>query len=642
MKAKRAKRKIDEPLRTSSDTFPGLSNGASAGGLDAFKKLLKAIPDNSGIAYVLRNLDEPMENLLPDLLQKAKSIPVLEISENIDREPDRIYIIPSSKKVTFNHGMITQEEEGADKTLSEEILRNDEATFRRLVKNLPAGVYSCDAEGRINFYNKAAVKVWGREPELGKEQWCGSHKMITLDGVPLPADLCPMAIAFKEGRAIMGEEIIVQRADGSRSIVQVYPQPIFGLSGNITGAINMVIDVTEQKEASRKIRESEENFRQLAELTPEKVSAANTQGNFIYYNQSWQDYTGLTSEELKKLSFDKFVHPEDLQEFNKRWTHSLKTGNAFELELRLLDKNGEYKWHLGRTVAVRDDNGNITKWIGTATEIQTQKKQKEELEAMVIRRTYELNQANESLQKKIAELHTMNKELESFAYISSHDLQEPLRKIQTFTTRILEKEYNALSDKGKDYFDRMKDSALRMQTLIQDLLSYSRTSNSDDKFVKKDLGKIVEEVKNDLYDIIAEKNARIEVANLCEVNVIPFQFRQMVYNLLSNSLKFSIKDRPPVIIIKSEVATADELKNYGLAEKEYCHISVTDNGIGFEPKYNEKIFEVFQRLYTRDEYPGTGIGLAIVKRIVSNHAGVVTATSELDKGATFDIYIPAS
>ncbi|HMJ69023.1 MAG TPA: PAS domain S-box protein [Cyclobacteriaceae bacterium] len=642
MKAKKTKQEINGTIRKSSNASSVIDANASAGSLDAFKKLLKAIPYNSGMSYeLLQDLSATPETLLPDLLKKITNIPVLKITDDINMEPDHIYIIPSDKMLTSNEYVATREPGNAETidTAGEE----SEATFRRLVKNLPAGVYSCDAQGRINFYNEAAVKVWGREPELGKEQWCGSWKMIALDGTPLPAEACPMAIAFKEGRAIMGEEIIVARADGSRSIVQVYPQPIYGPSGKITGAINMVIDVTDQREAARKIRESEENFRQLAELTPEKVSAADNEGNFIFYNQSWQDYTGLTLEEIKKLGFNKIVHPEDNPELNKRWMNSLKTGNAFEMEVRLLHKSGDYKWHLGRTAAVKDDNGNITKWIGTTTEIETQKKQKEELEATVIKRTYELHQANQKLQEKNAELNIMNKELESFAYISSHDLQEPLRKIQTFVSRIVESEYAALTDRGKDYFDRMRGAAFRMQTLIQDLLSYSRTTDANKKFVQKDLNKIVDEVKADLYETIEEKNATIEVDGLCEVNIIPFQFSQMMYNLISNSLKFSIKDNPPLIVIKSNIAKGEQLTNRDLdPDRKYCHISITDNGIGFEPEYKDKIFEVFQRLHTREEYQGTGIGLAIVKKIVANHEGVITATGELNKGATFDIYIPAT
>jgi signal transduction histidine kinase len=243
----------------------------------------------------------------------------------------------------------------------------------------------------------------------------------------------------------------------------------------------------------------------------------------------------------------------------------------------------------------------------------------------------------------------MNTELESFAYVTSHDLQEPLRKIQTFAARILTEE---IPVKIRADFERIRGSALRMQTLIRDLLSFSRTSRSERILVKKDLNKIVQAVKNDLSETMDEKMAVIETKGiLCEAKVIPFQFHQMMYNLIGNALKFSDPGRPPHIVIKSEIAKAHDLEKENpalraekagklLPGKEYCHISISDNGIGFDSIYSNKIFEIFQRLYNRESYQGTGIGLAIVKKIVENHNGVVTATGELDKGATFDIYIP--
>ncbi|MBC7572141.1 MAG: hypothetical protein H7319_20790 [Spirosoma sp.] len=192
----------------------------------------------------------------------------------------------------------------------------------------------------------------------------------------------------------------------------------------------------------------------------------------------------------------------------------------------------------------------------------------------------------------------MNKELESFAYISSHDLQEPLRKIQIFATRILEKEENNLSDNGKDMFNRVQNSAKRMQTLIQDLLAYSRTSTTERKFETTALDKIIEEVKEDFEEELKGKHATIEANDLCDADIIPFQFRQLMHNLIGNALKFSNPRYTPHIQIKSEIANGITLQNQRLSpQNKYCHITVSDNGIGFEQKYSEKIFQVFQRLH---------------------------------------------
>ncbi|HMG93911.1 MAG TPA: ATP-binding protein, partial [Chryseolinea sp.] len=212
----------------------------------------------------------------------------------------------------------------------------------------------------------------------------------------------------------------------------------------------------------------------------------------------------------------------------------------------------------------------------------------------------------------------------------------------------LEREYVSLSEKGKDYFNRIQDAALRMQTLIQDLLSYSRTDNMEKKFVIKDLSKVLEQVRADLQEVFDEKEAALDAKDLGEARIIPFQFHQMMYNLIANSLKFSIPGKPLHIIVKSEVASGGELQKTNdrleagrlSPEKNYVHISISDNGIGFEPQYADRIFELFQRLYSKEEYQGTGIGLAIARRIVENHSGFITATGAPNHGATFDIYLP--
>jgi signal transduction histidine kinase len=182
-----------------------------------------------------------------------------------------------------------------------------------------------------------------------------------------------------------------------------------------------------------------------------------------------------------------------------------------------------------------------------------------------------------------------------------------------------------------------------MQRLIEDLLAYSRTSTAEQKFEPTDLNDILKDVKEELKEELKETNALIETKGLCVVNIIPFQFRQLLHNLIGNALKFSSPAASPVIKIESEIkdgASFHESKL--LAQKMYCHISISDNGIGFEQQYSNKIFEVFQRLHSKTEYKGTGIGLAIVKKIVENHSGVITAQSELNKGARFDIYLPVS
>lgn len=189
----------------------------------------------------------------------------------------------------------------------------------------------------------------------------------------------------------------------------------------------------------------------------------------------------------------------------------------------------------------------------------------------------------------------------------------------------------------------MQQSAERMRQLIQYLLAFSRISAAERKFKNAVLNIIIGEVRKECKEAIAEKHAVIEVKEICDILIIPFQFRQLMHNLISNALKFSNPKIPPHITIESRNIkySKDNIPNLP-AQKEYCHISITDNGIGFEKQFSVKIFEVFQKLHGKEEYAGTGIGLAIVKKIVDNHNGIITATSKVNKGTTFDIYIPVS
>jgi len=266
------------------------------------------------------------------------------------------------------------------------------------------------------------------------------------------------------------------------------------------------------------------------------------------------------------------------------------------------------------------------------------------------KRAEELNIANKELafqnkekEKRTAELKVANKDLTTFTYVSSHDLQEPLRKIQNFISVLLLEEEKNLTETGKGYFLRIRETAKRMQALIEDLLAYSRTKSGERVFENTNLNVILDEVAKDLEDSIKEKNATIEAKPLGNASVIPFQFRQIFQNLISNSLKFADPARVPHITVESELIQGDKSINKNLSsKKKYRHIIFTDNGIGFDPKYQERIFEVFQRLHTFDKYKGTGIGLAICKRIVENHHGIITATGNPGKGSRFDIFIPVT
>lgn len=266
---------------------------------------------------------------------------------------------------------------------------------------------------------------------------------------------------------------------------------------------------------------------------------------------------------------------------------------------------------------------------------------RQSMDAIQNKNQEELTRRAWQLEQKNKELENAHKELASFTYVSGHDLQEPLRKIQNFITCILLEEEKKLSESGKGYFQRMRQATKRMQALIEDLLAYSRIWNSGQKFERTNMKEVVDEVKTDLGKVIQEKKAMIEVRNPGRIDMIRRQFYLVMHNLISNSLKFSNPTRPPHILIKSEIVRARDLKHEALAsEIDYCHIAYSDNGIGFDPQYRERIFEVFQRLHGQEKYKGTGMGLAICKRIIENHHGIIQASGKVNAGARFDMYIP--
>lgn len=399
--------------------------------------------------------------------------------------------------------------------------------------------------------------------------------------------------------------------------------PLKDDKGNVYAAVAIAHDITESINAIEKIKQSEEKFNTLFQLSPLALALLEfPSGNFVSVNEAYENLLEYKNEELiGKNNTDLDIL--NSHEREKIIQYLSATGAYKNIEVTLKTKSKHEISILASSQVIHI--GSKKFYLSAITDITT-------------RKTSELEIAQKNM-----DLEKMNKELQSFAYISSHDLQEPLRKIQLFSNRIQEKEYQNLSATGKEYFERMRLAARRMQILINDLLAYSRTSTIQGKQEKTSLSKILNEVKEDIQEELTFKKATIEAEDLCEINVIPFQFRQVLQNLISNSLKYCIPDQPPHIVIKSEIKKGTALNNKMLLpENTYCHIAISDNGIGFEPQYSEKIFEVFQRLHAHNEYTGTGVGLSIVKKIIENHKGYISATSQSGKGATFDIFIPAN
>ena len=248
----------------------------------------------------------------------------------------------------------------------------------------------------------------------------------------------------------------------------------------------------------------------------------------------------------------------------------------------------------------------------------------------------------QDLKHKIEELNRSNQDLEQFAYIASHDLQEPLRKIMAFGERLSSKHGEELGTDGQFYLSRMMDAANRMKVLMENLLSYSRVSTKSEPFELVDLSLTIESILSDLEMKIQDVDADVTLSGMPTLNALPTQMQQLFQNLISNALKFVRPNVKAVIAIEASEANKKEISLIGVPFKNsrYYKITVTDNGIGFDNEYAEKIFLIFQRLHGRSEFEGTGLGLAICKKIVDNHDGFITAKSELNKGSVFTVYLP--
>lgn len=391
-------------------------------------------------------------------------------------------------------------------------------------------------------------------------------------------------------------------------------------------------DVTEHKVAQRLALERENWFKNIADNAPMMIWMSDINGLRHFFNTTWLHYTNRSFEEAKSNGWMSEMHPDDLDRYIATYHAASNARNAFTIEYRLRRNDNEYRWFLETGKPAFLLNKNFSGYIGSCIEVHDKKLIQEELEKEVNLRTLELQKLNKELGRS-------NGELQQLAYVASHDLQEPLRKIMTFSDR-LGVYVDGLPEIGKTYIEKIAASAERMSTLIDNLLDFSRISR-DNKFIKTDLNEVLEKVLIDFELIISEKRAKINKEIYPFIEAIPIQIEQLFHNLISNALKFSKEGNPPIITIWSALLAESERIAVGLSEdKQYVEIVFEDNGIGFNNEFAEQIFVIFQRLNERNKYPGTGIGLSLCRGIAENHKGKIFATSMEDKGSAFHVILP--
>lgn len=493
----------------------------------------------------------------------------------------------------------------------------DTALLHSVLNACTYAIISTDQDGVVTSFNQGAEAMLGyssseivgiHTPSL----WHDPAELVSRAAVlrmeldrPIEPDFGVFTAKIQSRGSSDEGDWTLRRKDGSRLKAHLSATAIIDGSDKIVGYLCVLHDITKQQDALVNLRISEQRFRDTVEFSAIGMATVALDGTWITINEALCDLLGYTQEELLGCTFQDITHPDDLEAdlanvediLSGRQTH-------YHMEKRYLHKNGRIVWALLSVSLVRDQQDKPSYFVSQIQDIAAQKKEQQELKRS-------------------------NQELEQFAYIASHDLQEPLRAVAGCASMLEVKYQGRLDDEADKLISHVIDGARRMQALISDLLQLSRVNSHGVRGARVDVNKICKRVIANLQEAITSSRASIEFSDLPTVKADATQLQQLLQNLIGNALKYR-KEEPPVITISAQKHT------------NHWEFKVTDNGIGIEPPYFERVFGVFQRLHTRDEYPGTGMGLALCKKIVERHGGKIWLESTPGRGSIFYFTIPLS
>ncbi|MGZ5134220.1 MAG: PAS domain-containing protein, partial [Flavitalea sp.] len=526
-----------------------------------------------------------------------------------------------------------------DQQFIEQKLRENQNFIQKIADATPSIIASYNVNtGKYRFISKGLQKLLGYEPEQVMQEGVTFFASIIH-----PDDIGPMmekntkALEFANSGSADENNTIVEfkyRMRHKRGYYRWFHtfETIFDRNseGKVEHVLNISIDISERMEAEEKILEQEYFIKHIADASPTILYLFDVKsGAVIYINKEIDSVLGYVPEEIIALgsrAIPLLYHPVDAIKMKERlqeYNDDNHPKSLFQFECRMKHKDGNWRWLLVREIVFkRTVDGKISEVLGAALDIT----ERREIEEKLFHQTIELKQSNKSL--------------EEYAYVASHDLKEPLRKISTFGDRLYTTSQTALDNESRNYLEKIISSSKRMQQMINDLLAVSMITGNKE-FEMFSLKTILDDVIQTLDYKIEENQAVIQTDHLPEAYIVPSQFRQLFQNLLSNSLKFIRPGTVPQISVTHQYVSPSEVKSFNLSKAgKYLQIHFRDNGIGFEKQFTEKIFTIFQRLHSRSEYDGTGIGLAICRRITENHGGTIIARSEPNNGSIFTIIIP--
>lgn len=580
----------------------------------------------------------------------------------IVRAKGKAYFDDQDKPYTFSGTLhdvtkeVTMRRQLAEEMTKQRRLREaaeiSEAKFRKLIESAPAGIVMLTGKDLvIESPNKTFLDIIGKDasvvgqplrkalPELMAE----NHQYFDL-----------LNDLFVTGRSFSDPALPFRIFENGKFVTKYYNvtyTPLRNAEGQVFAILNTSLDISELIEAQKKIEEAESNLRNAVEVANLGTWSVDLTSGITTLSKRHAEIFGIgDAQDVFKETLDRIVES-DKQKVLDAFNHAQlpASDGKYEAEYRIVNaQTGKQQiiQALGETYF--DAQRKPLRIVGTVRDITIQRELQLALENEVQIRTEELARINTELEKRnLAEeqlnldLMRSNQELEQFAYIASHDLQEPVRKISTFT-QMLEKSIPVLNETSKNYIDKIYRSTDRMSKLIRDVLAFSQIASKSDDFEQVGLGDVIESLKGDFELLIEKKQAMIEVEKLPAVHAIPSQMQQLFGNLLSNSLKYTREGVNPVIKIESSAATKDQVLSHPQldAGKSYFHIEFADNGIGFDQEHAHRIFRIFQRLHAKTEFEGTGIGLSICLRIVQGHGGAIDANVGANGGAVFNIYLP--